>query len=133
MPRSDRHHHHGGGGGGGGGGHYHHHGGGGYTEPSEVWMRRRAAVTRRAEERRLRYLLLGVICMIPGLMLYFGGGYLFVAAYNGQFPFVDVLVGAALKRCVVFIWQTSLIPHHLTSVLPISPLCIHVTASPYNP
>lgn len=50
------------------------------------------------ESRRTRYLLLGATCMIPGLILYFGGGYLFVSAYNSRYPFVEISVDAALIR-----------------------------------
>lgn len=52
----------------------------------------------RQENRRTRYLLLGATCMIPGLILYFGGGYLFVSAYNARYPFVEISVDAALIR-----------------------------------
>ena len=50
------------------------------------------------ESRRTRYLLLGATCMIPGLILYFGGGYLFVSAYNTRYPFAEISVDAALIR-----------------------------------
>ena len=73
------------------------HGGSRY-EYSDVYLRRRYALQRRTQEKRMRYLLLGVCCMIPGLILYFGGGYLFVAAYNAQFPFVNVTVDPPLVR-----------------------------------
>ena len=53
---------------------------------------------RQQERRRTRYLLLGATCMIPGLILYFGGGYLFVSAYNTRYPFVEISVDAALVR-----------------------------------
>jgi len=65
--------------------------------------RRRELDARRRAERRTRFMLLGIVCMIPGLALYFGGGYLFVAAYNGQFPFVEVAVDQALKRIFILI------------------------------
>ena len=53
---------------------------------------------RQQESRRTRYLLLGATCMIPGLILYFGGGYLFVSAYNTKYPFIEINVDAALIR-----------------------------------
>ena len=84
-----------------------HHGG--PTTPDEgpnrpQYRRQRGQAThvrgdhRRTETRRTKYLLLGATCMIPGLVLYFGGGYLFVAAYNARYPFVEITVDPALTR-----------------------------------
>lgn len=48
---------------------------------------------RRPQSRAFRYMVLGVTCIIPGLVLYFGGGFLFVASYNRIYPIAGAEVG----------------------------------------
>ena len=78
-------------GGGGSGGHHH-------RTPVSQHTHHMSRESREEFDRSGRLLTLGTVFMLFGLILYFGGGYLFVAAYNGIYPIINIPVDPSIHR-----------------------------------